>query len=206
MGIFGKLVIFCLLLFFAVTPQYVLAQTTTDSAKVLNPFETLREKILERRENVQEKRQEVREKITAKRDEQKVKRCEVKEKVLTNRINSLNRLVTNIEDKFSAIVERVKAHYTNKVLPTGRTVENYDSYLADIDTKKAAVDSALASAKTNANTFTCDSDDPKAQLTQFKEDMQAVKAALKDYKTAIRNLIVAVKSITGQESSEQTNE
>lgn len=206
MGILGKLVLIFLLLLFT-TGNDVWAKTTTDSATTKNPFETIREKLLERRENVQEKRQEVRTKVTAKRDAVKQQRCEVKEKVLDNRITSLTRLVTNMEEKFSAIVERVKKHYTEKILPKGKTVENYDALLSDIDSKKVAVDATLTSAKTNADAFTCDSDDPKAQLTQFRKDMQAVKSALKDYRKSIRDLIVAVKSVSGQEKSqEQTNE
>lgn len=202
MGILAKLVLIFLLLLFT-TGNDVWAKTTTDSAKVANPFETLREKLLERREKVAEKRATA----AAKRDEAKVRACEVKEKVLDNRITSLTRLVTNMEKKFSAIVERVKKHYTEKILPKGETVENYDALLSDIDSKKTAVDSALAATKASSDSFSCDSDDPKATLTQFRKDMQAVKSALKDYRKSIRDLIVAVKSITGQEKSqEQTNE
>jgi len=199
MGIFGKLLI--VLLLFLFTSGTVWAKSTSPSATTKNPFEQIREKLLERREQVQDKRQETRNKIQTKRDEAKVRICEAKEKVLTNRTTSLTRVVTTIEEKFTNIVEGVKAFYTEK----GLTVENYDELLADIDVKKAAADAALASATANAEAFTCDSDDPKGQLTQFRQDMQAVKKALNDYKQSIRNLIVAVKtasSANGEEANE----
>lgn len=85
----------------------------------------------------------------------------------------------------------------SKVVPSGKTIANYDSLVADIQAKKSAVQTALSIAQNDANSFSCTGDDPKGQLTQFRKDMQAVKKALKEYRTSIKNLIVAVRSVTG---------
>ncbi len=103
-----------------------------------------------------------------------------------------------MEEKFDVIAKRVEDYYTSKVVPSGKTVANYASLVADIQTKKGAVQTALTQAQTNAASFACTSDDPKGQMTQFKDDMRTVKAALKDYRTSIKNLIVAVRSVTGE--------
>ena len=132
-------------------------------------------------------------------DAKKLKVCQTKEKVIKNRLDSLTRLVTNQEAKFDRIATRVENFYTTKVLPTGKTVSNYDALVADIDAKKATVDSALASAKTNADSFSCDSDDPKGALTQVRRDIQAVKSALHDFRKSVRNLIVAVRAVAKNE-------
>lgn len=195
MGIIGKLLIFVIFLFLLIPTNSVWAQSTP-SAKP--SYESIREKLLERREKVQTKREEVKTTIQAKRDEQRLKRCEVKEKVLTTRTESLTRMTTNMKEKFTAIVERVKAFATDKNL----TVENYDTLLADIETNKTAVDTALASASASAASFSCDSDDPKSALTSFRENMQAVKQALKDYRTSIKNFIMAVKLAAGTQQNE----
>ncbi len=134
------------------------------------------------------------ERMQAKLDERKLKVCQTKEKVLGNRLGSLTRMTENMLEKFDRIAIRVKEFYTNKVVTAGGSVSNYDALVADIDVKKAAVETALASAKTNSESFSCDSDDPKGVLTRFRENMQAVKSALKDYRTSIKNLIVAVKN------------
>lgn len=102
-----------------------------------------------------------------------------------------------MQEKFDAIAGRVEEYYTAKVIPSGKTVANYGSLVADIQTKKAAVQTALTTAQSHTGSFTCDGNDPKGQLTQFKDDMRAVKSALKDYRTAIKNLIVAVRSENG---------
>jgi hypothetical protein len=56
----------------------------------------------------------------------------------------------------------------------------------------------VTTAQTNSTNFSCDGNDPKGLLTQFRTDMQTVKQALHDYRTSIKNLIVAVRSVTGE--------
>lgn len=134
----------------------------------------------------------------------KLKSCQARESAITNRSVHLGQLVTTMEEKFDAIVKRVEEYYTTKVVPSGKTVVNYDSLVADIQTKKNAVQTATGT-KTQASIagFSCTGDDPKGQLTQYRKDMQAVIQALKDYRTSIKNLIVAVHSVVGVINSTQ---
>jgi len=135
-----------------------------------------------------------------KRDAQKLKTCQVRERNIKTRLDSLIRLVTNQETKFDAIATRVENRYTQKLVPKGKTLGSYDALVADIGAKKAAVDAALNVAKNDVASFSCTASDPKAQLTQHRKDMQAVKAALKDYRKSVRNLVVAVRTLAGEES------
>ncbi|MNH45908.1 hypothetical protein D3C85_1401250 [compost metagenome] len=50
--------------------------------------------------------------------------------------------------------------------------------------------------------FKCDGEDPKGAAMGFKGHHGHVVAALKEYKTSIKNLIVGVKSAQGTMSSE----
>ena len=59
----------------------------------------------------------------------------------------------------------------------------------------------LEAAQADAANFTCTGDNPKAQLTQYKTDMQAVIRGLKEYRTAVRNLIVAVRTLPSLKST-----
>ncbi len=122
--------------------------------------------------------------------------CQARETAIKNRMQSLVDLVTNIEEKFSAIGKRVEDFYSTKVVPNGKTVSNYNTLVADIQTKKTAVDTSLASTKTDVSNFSCTNGDPKALYTLFRTNMQKVKQALKDYRTSIKNLIVAVHSVS----------
>lgn len=124
----------------------------------------------------------------------KLRACQAKENSINKRLTSLDNLVVNMESKFDSIANRVEDYYTSKVVPSGKTVSNYDSLVTEIQTKKIAVQTALTKTQTDTSTFTCTSDDPKALLTQYRKDMQDVKSALKEYRTSIKNLIVAVHS------------
>ena len=129
----------------------------------------------------------------------KLKACQAREKGIKNRSTHLADLAENMQDKFDVIAKRVQDYYTNTVLPAGKTVTNYDALLADIQTKKTAVQTALTKAQNDVNGFVCTSDNPKGTMMQFKDNMLAVKQALKDYRTSIKNLIVAIHSVTGEE-------
>lgn len=148
----------------------------------------------------QERKEQVQNRLT----EAKLKACQAREKAIKKRSESLGKMAANMQEKFEAIAKRVEEYYTSKVVPSGKTVANYDSLVADIQTKKGAVQTALTAAQSNAGSFSCTSDDPKEQMRQFKADMRAVKSALKDYRTSIKNLIVAVHSVTGATERNET--
>lgn len=146
------------------------------------------------------------EKLQQRLDEAKLRVCEARENIIKNRSLALERLVENILEKFDAITLRVKNYYTNKVVPSGQTLENYDALVSDIEAKKTAVKTAIQKAKDDFKDFECDGDDPKGALVKFRESMHTVKQALKDYKTSIRNLIVAVHSVATDDDSDNTED
>lgn len=137
------------------------------------------------------------------KDLNRTKVCQVKESVIKNRLAGLLKFTANMTDKFSQIATRTEEFYTNKVLPKGQTVPNYDSLVSDIQTKKAAVATLSGTVSQDVNSFSCTATDTKTQLSKFNADMKAVKAALKNYRTSVRNLIVAVHSVTGSENRDK---
>ena len=120
----------------------------------------------------------------------KLKACQAREGNVVKQMAQLTKMATNMLDVFDKIAIRVKDYYT----ASGKTVSSYDTLVAEVNTKKAAVQTALATAQTGVDTFTCEGDDPKGMLTQFRNQMGSVKSALKDYRTSINKLIVAVRS------------
>jgi peptidoglycan hydrolase CwlO-like protein len=131
----------------------------------------------------------------------RLKFCEKHHDEITNRSESLSKLVTNMLTKFDLIAGRVEEYYTTKVVPTGKVVTNYDALVADIAAKKTQVQTDLAAAQSDVSGFSCTGDNPKGQITQYRTDMQLVKKDLQAYRTSIKNLIVAVKSVTGEKES-----
>lgn len=141
--------------------------------------------------------EEAKEKAKNKLTEAKLRACQNKETSIRKRIDRLTQLTTKIETNFDKHAQMVEEYYTSTVLPSGKTVANYDELIADIQTRKEAVQTALLETQGSVGGFDCEGDDPKGQLKQFRTDIQAVKKALKDYRFSIKNLIVGVRSVTG---------
>jgi len=139
--------------------------------------------------------------IKDKLDAVKLKVCETRQNIIKRRSQSLANRANTQFNVFDSIATKVENFYTTKVLPKGVVVANYDQLVADIATQKTDAMNAIDTAKTDATNFDCSGDNPKAQLTNFNSDMKLAIAALKDYRTAIRNLIVAVKSAIGKFNS-----
>lgn len=130
----------------------------------------------------------------------KLRACQAHEKVIKNRLNSLINLVTTQENTFSSISARVENFYTSKMVPKGEILSNYSTLVADISTKKSMVDSDLDKAKKDAASFSCSLSTPKTPLLTFRQDMQTVKSALKNYRTSVRNLMVMLMTLEASPS------
>jgi hypothetical protein len=123
------------------------------------------------------------------------KSCLAIQDAVKTRSLSLVKMASNMMTKFNSIFLAVEDFYASKVVPTGKTIGNYQTLVTDVQSKRTLVQTALNIAKTDAAAFSCQSD-PKAQVLKFNQDMQAVKGALADFRTSIKNLIVAVHSVT----------
>ncbi|MBI3380351.1 hypothetical protein HY029_06375 [Candidatus Gottesmanbacteria bacterium] len=134
----------------------------------------------------------------ARRDEGKLKSCKARGKGISKRSDQLTKMANNMLVKFDAIAQRVEDYYTSKVVPSGKTVPNYNNLVSDIAAKKTTVQTTLTAAQNDVAGFSCTSGNPKGQILQFREDMKKVKEALRDFRTAIKNLIVAVHSVNSE--------
>jgi len=122
--------------------------------------------------------------------------CSARENTIKTRLINLTTFAENMAIKFDAIANKVKLYYTTTVLPNGKSINNYDSLVENIKTNKDTVTTTLTKAQNDANNFTCSETDPLQQMEIIREDMQTVKQALKDYRSAIKNLIVAIRPVS----------
>lgn len=130
-------------------------------------------------------------------EENRLRVCQVKEKMITTRSNNMVQHANRLIAIFDSIATRIQNYYMSRLVPQGKILPNYEALVLAIQTNRSAVAPLLEAIQTDVTNFSCVGDDPKGQLDQFKEDMHAVIAGLKTYKTSVRNLIVAVASIRG---------
>ena len=97
---------------------------------------------------------------------------------------------------FTTIADRTKAFYAEK----GNTLADYDELAAAADAAKVKAETSL-SVIPDATDFNCSSEDPKASGKAFKLALRQGADDLKAYKTAVKNLIVGVKSVQSTESN-----
>lgn len=136
----------------------------------------------------------------------KVAACKLKEANVKTRMKQLTQFVNIVGATLDDIGNRVETYYSSTVLPTGKTVTNYDTLVTGITSQKNATKTRLGQTETDVDNFNCTGEDPKALMNQFKIDMQAETTDLKNYRSSIANLIVEIKIVsrTAEKTSDNT--
>lgn len=132
----------------------------------------------------------------------KLKACQKREQAITNIMDRIASRGQKQLDLFTAIENKTKAFYNAKRNP----LATYDALVAEADAKRVAAQAAVDSINGQKSTFTCEGDNPKGTVQSFKDSLRAETTALKNYKTAVKDLIVGVKSSQGQGSSDKTTQ
>jgi hypothetical protein len=117
--------------------------------------------------------------------------CNLHETVINNIMARIIERGTRQTELFSTIAARVENFYTK----SGKTVNNYDQLVAAVNAAEAKAQTDLTSLK-SLDAFTCNGSNPKGQVSDFRTALQTEIQDLKAYRTSIKNLIVAVKSVT----------
>ncbi len=153
---------------------------------------------------------EARESTETKREEKKneekkqllaMKLTDNKKKVCEKRLGTIQKIMARTNERgsrqlevFTKIADRTQTFYVEKQY----SVTNYDDLVAAVEEKKQAATIAVAMSSETIGQFTCDGEDPLAIKDLFKAQVQDQNQALKIYKTAVKDLIVAVKSSKSQ--------
>lgn len=155
----------------------------------------------ERKEIVQTMAADKKEAAQTRLADAKLKACQKREKAVTNIMTRMGDRGQKQVDLFTKITDKTQAFYTKK----GKTLSNYDALVSDVAAKKVAAQTAVDTTKASVTEFKCDGTDPKGAAAGFKENMKAQNEVLKAYKTAVKDLIVGVKSVQGSTTSAENS-
>lgn len=122
--------------------------------------------------------------------------CLARQNTIKNRMTSLMTVTTNVEKQIDVISQKTVDYYNDTIVPSGKTLPNYNSLISNIQTKKDMIQAAFSTAQTDSNNFNCSSGDPKLLLAQYRLNMQTVKRSLREYRTAVKTLVTAVKAVS----------
>ena len=132
----------------------------------------------------------------------KLKACQNRETAITNIMARMSDRGQKQIDLFTTITERVETFYTDK----GKTLATYDSLVTPVTGAKTNTQTAVDATKAASMGFSCDSDNPKGFVDSFKVALKTQIDALNTYKTAVKNLIVGVKSVQSTTADNQTTQ
>ena len=168
-------------------------------------LEAAKQEAEKKREAAKQKAEKLREAAKDKAEQHKEKLKEDKLKICQEREDGINSSMAAVASRgqaklnlFTKIAERTEAFYVSK----GKVLANYDNLVAAVNSKKAAAQAAVDSVGSSNATFKCDGDDSKGTVREFKTKVKSMNEALKGYRTAVKNLIVGVKSVQGTTASE----
>lgn len=152
--------------------------------------QTEQQVLITTQEDTTSKKQTIRETIKTRLEGKKLAACKKRETGINNTLARIVDRDTKRLAVFTKIADRVKAFYAEK----GYSLANYAELVAEVDAKQSAAVASIETISSTNITFACDGSDPKNIVSTFKNIRSAETIALKEYKTAIKNLIVGVKS------------
>lgn len=149
----------------------------------------LQEMKQERSSAVEDKKAEVRQRLS----DAKKKVCEKHQTRINNLMTGMNTRRQNAFDRISQVSEAVQSYYANNEL----SVANYDELLATVTAAKAAAEAGLT-AQQSAPKLDCAGEQPKADLSDFKTKRADSIDAMKEYRTAVKALVQAVRAAANE--------
>jgi len=130
---------------------------------------------------------EQKEKRTEKLESKRLETCQKRQ----DKINSIGTKSTEQNKKHLAVFQKIEQNVKNFYVSKNLSAEGYDAAVAAADEKEAI---AVANVETSAEvSFDCATTDGAKPGSAIKELMTSRHAALKEYRTAIKNLIQVVK-------------
>jgi len=117
----------------------------------------------------------------------KLRACLNRENAIRTIISRINLRLKNQLGLFTVIAGRVEVFYSKR----GETVSNYSQLLANIKLTYTVAKNQYSSLQ-SVTDFSCQTSHPHAMVVNFRNHLKTTIADLKAYKTAVKNLIVAV--------------
>lgn len=121
--------------------------------------------------------------------------CEARMANVQTRSQNMVHTATTLMSRIGAIETKVEEFYQNRLVNAGLELENFDDLQAQIQAKQRVVEMNMEDATKTAANFNCNND-PRGQVNQFGTQMRTVTRAMNDYKTAVRNMLVAIHRVS----------
>lgn len=130
-----------------------------------------------------------------------LKSCQKHEHVIDNILKRIADRGQKQVDLFSTIASRTEDFYSTK----GKTLENYNLFVTNLAANKVAAQTAVNVIKQESADFKCSDNNPKGIASAFKKALKTEISVLRNYRSAVKNFVVAVRTLESSKNSSTSN-
>ncbi len=106
-------------------------------------------------------------------------KCQTIEKVITDQAQKGTDMLIKIYQQLNSIFTGVQNYYSQKLVPSGVSLQNYEAVVSTVQASQSAVLTSIQTAQQDAKNFSCSGNQPGQQIAQFRITMQqAIKATI----------------------------
>lgn len=128
--------------------------------------------------------------------------CEARQASIDTRVSNYATAAQKHLTAFDGVFTKVQAFYTSN----GLSVSNYDTLVATATNKQTLAQQAVAALAALNVKIDCTQADPAQSVATVKAAVSGARTALQDYRSAIKDLIVAIKGVSSTDSKEGGNQ
>lgn len=142
--------------------------------------------------------------LAARRLNKEVKTAAQRQKVCANIQKAVNNKLSAFDNHADSYLTRLNTAYTKlKDYQTTKNLQvaNWDALLSAADSKQASATTSVDALKALGTSVDCNSSDPAAMLASVKSGATDTRNSLKDYRTTLKNIIVALGQAKGPDSN-----
>ncbi len=126
---------------------------------------------------------------------QRQKTCENIQKAVNNKLSAFN----NNADKYLSRLDDVFTKLQDYQTANNVSADNYESLLTTAKDNQTTAAAAVTALSQVADSLDCTESDPAAMLATAKESASGTRDALKAYRTALKNIVVALAQAQGED-------
>lgn len=164
--------------------------------------ELAKERAEQQKEAIEAKREEIKEKVEERKAEIDVERCERNQSKLESLMPRLSNSADVQTRVLDTMYERVVGFYETGQL----SVDNYEELVAEIETQKMEAADALVILSETTVEINCEQKGLGGQLSEYREGIKVVRDEIREYRTALVNLIKAMKSADDDSGADEVED
>jgi len=189
----------------ACNPSESNSNTTAPNDKTTKQVNQTSDRSTNRMEDDQEAStmaESVKERAKVKLESKKLEVCKKKQDVMKNTMTRMGDRASKHISWLDSVFDKVKTFYAS----SGLTVSNYSELVANVETARSAAVSSQTQLAQYQTEFSCEGNNPKAVIEDFKTQHQSQVDSVKAYKDALKTLITAIKAVAPKDNATKNQE